>query len=111
VRSVAFSPDGKTVASGSEDKSIRPWEVASHRPVRSPLTSPRYGVTSVAFSPDGRTLAGGSLDRSVWLWNVARQRPVALFYNPTRSTRWRSVPTAKWLPAGATTWRGYGISP
>ena len=64
VDSVAFSPDGKTLASGSGDKSVRLWDVASHRQIGSPLTGHTAGVNSVAFSPDG-TLASGSADRWV----------------------------------------------
>jgi WD40 repeat protein len=59
VLSVAFSPDGRLLASGSSDKTIKLWDVASGREVRT-LTGHTGWVNSVAFSPDGRLLASGS---------------------------------------------------
>ncbi|MGH3872371.1 MAG: hypothetical protein ACRDSR_12805 [Pseudonocardiaceae bacterium] len=74
VRSVAFSPDGRTLASASADHMVRLWDVADPtRPTAlgQPLTEHTDAVGSVAFSPDGRTLASSSLDRTVRLWNVS----------------------------------------
>jgi WD40 repeat protein len=70
VRSVAFSPDGRLLASGSYDDTIKLWEVASGREVRT-LSGHTSDVNSVAFSPDGRLLASGSDDRTIKLWDVA----------------------------------------
>jgi WD40 repeat protein len=70
VNSVAFSPDGRLLASGSHDKTIKLWEVASGREVRS-LTGHTDEVTSVAFSPDGRLLASGSRDETIKLWDIS----------------------------------------
>ena len=63
VESVAFSPDGKTLATGSDDGSVRLWDVASRRQIGRPLTSQSGEVRSVAFSPDGKTLATGGRRR------------------------------------------------
>ena len=71
VDSVAFSPDGKTLASGSADGTVRLWDVATGRAVGSPLTGHTDFVASVAFSPDGKTLVSGSGDHTVRLWDVA----------------------------------------
>ena len=52
--SVAFSPDGKTLVTGSGDKTARLWDAATGQPLGRP-SSTRGGVSSVAFSPDGKT--------------------------------------------------------
>ncbi|MDZ8068132.1 MAG: serine/threonine-protein kinase [Nostoc sp. DedQUE08] len=70
VDSVAFSPDGNTLASGSYDKSIKLWNLATGEQIRT-LSGHFHTVYSVAFSPDGNTLASGSRDTSIKLWNLA----------------------------------------
>jgi WD40 repeat protein len=70
VGAVAFSPDGKTIASGCEDHTIKLWDVASGKEIRT-LDHHTGWAYSVVFSPDGKTLASGSWDRTVKLWDVA----------------------------------------
>jgi WD40 repeat protein len=68
VRSVAFSGDGRVLASGSADMVVRLWDVRTHEQLGAPLTGHKGAVFSVAFSPDGRTLASASDDKKVRLW-------------------------------------------
>jgi hypothetical protein len=69
IRSVAFSPDGKFLASGSDDKTVKVWEVGSWREVATLRGHGGY-VYSVSFSPDGKFLASGSDDKTVKVWEV-----------------------------------------
>ena len=68
VWSVAFSPDGKTIASGSYDKTVKLWNLEG-KELQS-FKGHSSSVWSVAFSPDGKTIASGSDDKTVKLWKV-----------------------------------------
>ena len=67
VQSVCFSPDRRTVASGSVDRTVRLWDAVTGACVRT-LEGHGDQVTSVCFSPDGRMVASGSRDETVRLW-------------------------------------------
>lgn len=89
VASIAISPDGKTVISGSQDQTVRLWDFASRKTI---ATLPKFSglVYSVAFSPDGKVFAVGSSSTGMTLWNTERrellygagQNPARVAFSP-----------------------------
>jgi tetratricopeptide (TPR) repeat protein len=70
VRSVAFSPDGRRIVSGSSDETLKVWDAENGDELIT-LRAHSAGVYSVAFSPDGRRIVSGSRDNTVKIWDAA----------------------------------------
>ena len=103
VFSVAFSPDGKTVASGAQDRTIRLWDVETGQNIAT-FTGHKDVVFSVAFSPDGKMLASGAQDDTVKLWDVETGRNFHTFKHNYRVFSVAFSPDGKVVAGGA--WRG-----
>ena len=71
VVSVAFSPDGSKVVSGSSDETIRVWDASTGAEMLPPLRGHDYSVQSVAFSPDGSKIVSGSDDKTIRVWDAS----------------------------------------
>lgn len=74
ISTIAWSPDSKVVASGSDDKNIRLWDLSTGKSLPTPLAGHHNYVYSVAFSPKGNMLVSGSYDEAVFLWDVRTAR-------------------------------------
>ncbi|GAA4074179.1 serine/threonine-protein kinase [Actinomadura miaoliensis] len=85
IMSLAFSPDGGTLACGGHYPGVRLWDVKSHSRIGT-LSGPTDSLWSVAFSPDGKILAaagvGGPQDETLWLWDVAGRTRIAAINTP-----------------------------
>jgi WD40 repeat protein len=90
VTSVAFSPDGKHIASGSYDNTVRVWDADTGRIVSGPFTGHDDRITSVAFSPDGKHVASSSHDKTVRVWDIQSSQIVSEFF-AGRDGEFRSV--------------------
>jgi WD40 repeat protein len=77
VESLAYSPDGHRLASAHDDRTVRVWNVDTHRQLFEPLRGHTDMARSVAFSPDGHLLASASFDGTVRLWDPTTGRPLA----------------------------------
>ncbi|MEI6444237.1 MAG: hypothetical protein WCO29_14205, partial [Nostocales cyanobacterium ELA583] len=96
VASVAFSPDGKILASGSWDDTIKLWDLRTGNLLQT-LTTHSESVYSVAFSPNGQTLASGNMNNTVKLWDL---RTGNLLQTLTAHSKW--VYSVAFSPDGQT---------
>jgi WD40 repeat protein len=99
VLGVAFSPNGKTLASASWDGTVGLWDVAARTNIAF-LRGHNDAIVSVAFSADGGTIASGGPD-GVRLWNVATLREIAMLKTGTSVAKVAFCPDGRWLAAAA----------
>ncbi len=96
VWSLAFAPDGSSLASGADDHTVRLWNTANARE-RTVLKGHQSLVSAVAYSPDGKRIASGSFDSTIRLWDAgSRDQPATLHGHDGR------VRTLTFSPDGAT---------
>lgn len=101
VMAVAFSPDGRRLASGGTDRRVLIRDVDSGEILQTLVTPHRRAVSSVVFSPDGFRLASGGYDNSIQLWDLATQEPRELGTHVKAVRRLAFSPRGDWIATAA----------
>lgn len=99
VVAVAFSPDGKTIASSGFDKTVRVWDVATGKELLK-LLGPKDSVSSIAFSPDGTLLAAADAGLAVNLWALPDGKHLRVMHNAEPIAKVVFSPDGKLIAAG-----------
>ncbi|MDV3351947.1 hypothetical protein QGP82_24890 [Leptothoe sp. LEGE 181152] len=106
VWSIAFSPNSQTLASGSDDRTIRLWDLSQtevHPTLLKELEEHNFWVSSVVFSPDGKRLVSGSYDKTIRMWNLRHldEDPIVLRGHEQSVTSVAFYPDSKTLISGS----------
>ncbi|MFM6908483.1 MAG: WD40 repeat domain-containing protein, partial [Dolichospermum sp.] len=78
VNVIALTPDGKTVISGSNDKTIKIWDLGTGTEKFTVKGYSKY-VNAIAVTPDGKTLISGSSDKTIKIWDLVTRKEIATF--------------------------------
>ena len=100
IRSVCFSPDGKLLATGAEDKRIRVWEIETRR-IRNTFDGHEQDIYSLDFAKNGRLIASGSGDKTVRLWDIDTNSQVMVLSIEDGVTTVAMSPDGRYVAAGS----------
>ncbi|KAK4548509.1 hypothetical protein LTR36_009419 [Oleoguttula mirabilis] len=100
IRSVCFSPDGKFLATGAEDKIIRVWDIANKQ-IRHSFAGHEQDIYSLDFASDGRYIASGSGDRTIRLWDIQENQCVLTLQIEDGVTTVAISPDGRFVAAGS----------
>jgi WD40 repeat protein len=102
IRRLAFSPDGKLLATASEDTTIRLWDMTGSRNPTRVLRGHERGISCIAFHPSGKYLVSSSHDGTVRLWDLGIDKPI-MTLSESEQPVWAVAysPDGRWLASGS----------
>lgn len=100
IRSVCFSPDGKLLATGAEDRRIRVWDIATRR-IKCSFDGHEQDIYSLDFAKNGRLIASGSGDKTVRLWDIETGGQIMVLSIEDGVTTVAMSPTGQYVAAGS----------